>query len=238
MATSTSVTPLSNHRKTLSVSDYHRDILNSTFSSDHVQNEKLKITFEKQQIESQMQIITNRISKILANKKKTIEKKRNESKISESAKEKQERNQKKKEFMEKIRNQRMQQTAEFKEIVKKDRIQRMSKIKELEKEIVTGNKDVVKKIKLNEKGWEEQVKIQKTAMLEENAKKVMSMKMILKEQAQQRCLSQRMDREKTRMDYEVRVNKLKNEKLMALNNLKALESQFLSVLKTVEESEL
>lgn len=236
MAASTSATPLSSHRKTLSASDYQKKILSSTFSSDHVQNEKLKITFEKQQIESQMQILTNRISKILANKKKIAEKRETESKLTENHKQKLERNQKKKELMAKFRAQRMEQTLEFKEIVKKERIDRMSKIKELEKEIIVGHKETAKRMKIIEQQWEEQVKVQKGVILEENAKKVQSVKMILKDQAQQRCLSQRMDREKTRTDYESKVNKLKNEKLMALNNLKELESQFLSVLKTVEDN--
>ena len=141
-----------------------------------------------------MQVLSNRISKILANKKKTAQKNQTESKLSESHKEKLERNQKKKELMAKFRAQRMEQALEFKEIVRKERFERVSKIRELEKGIIVGNKEVAKRMKVSEQQWEEQVRVQRGVILEENARKVESVKMKLKEQAQQRCLSQRMDR--------------------------------------------
>jgi hypothetical protein len=95
METSTTLTSAYKHQKTLSMSDNLRDSYSTSYKSESITNEKLRLSFENQHIQSQIVKLNNRISKILANERKTANQKMNNVKVTEESQQKKERNRKK-----------------------------------------------------------------------------------------------------------------------------------------------
>ena len=227
-------TPMSKHRRTQSTSDYTHNLDSAfSYSPSNVTNEKLKITFEKHFIQTEMQRINNRINKILAIEKEVAKKSRQEKQIAEDEKKKRDRNIRKHQELEEIKHGKLQKTLEFKVKINEERFRRKSCIKILEDEIVKEKKQIAKEIKKNEVKWNEINIQQKKQFLDDNAKKTQLVKSMLLEKKNQRCISQMNVREQYKLDYQRKVIKLKNEQELALKDLKDLENNYNIVLKQV-----
>lgn len=231
METSTTITPASKQRRTLSSAEYTKDIFFTT-SPGHLFNEKLKLSLERENVHNQIAKINNRINKILKDEKKALKKSMIESQLNEENIRKKERNAIRKKELENIRKERFQNSLDFKEKVQQDRIRRKSHIKELEVDIVNEKQEIVKKIKKAEIEWREVAKTQRMEVSEEKSKKAKLVKEALRENAQKRCISQMIAREKNKIDYSQKVNQIKNDKDLALKSLKEIEDRYDSVLKS------
>lgn len=221
-------------RETASSMSQTRAFESKSTSPVPITSEKLKISFEKQLIRSQMQMVTNRINKILAGEKETTKKRRIEQCNAEIKAKKQERNAKKLNAIAELRYGKLQQTLESQEKVKIERNRRKSHIKELEEEIFVEKRNIAKEIRKRENEWKDIVKEQKNVHFEENMKKKQIVREMLMDKKHQRCVSQITVREKNRERYEKTIAQLKNEKEAEMKRLQELEIAYVEVLKKTQ----
>ena len=151
MDISYSSTPISLNRRTVSSTDYTKQLSTSLECSPSIINNlKLKLTFEKHFIKSQIQKITNRINKVVAlEKEKAIKNMQGKQSLEDSLK-KRERNLNKHKEKESIKEKRFQSTLEIKEKIQQERKRRFSHIKELENDTLQERKKIAKKLKAEE----------------------------------------------------------------------------------------
>ncbi|OMJ76741.1 hypothetical protein SteCoe_23802 [Stentor coeruleus] len=188
-------------------------------------SEKLKLNFERYQLNNEATSIQNRINKLLNTEKTAVKEMLQVKSIAKDTHMKKERNLKKLQEKEMRMKEKLDEKERLRERVQLQRFKRADKIKNKEKAIVLEKQEIVKKVKEAEKNWEIVRDTNRYRNFEEKQRHRMSMKQELDLQFKERCVSQMVNRNKIKSEFEKQINNIRAEQEIMKKGLEVLKSK-------------
>lgn len=231
----TSLPPKSANKLNLSHEYSYAHHSNSRSSPFELSSEKLRLSFHKNMLETQVVTIKNRIHKLLTTEQQAVREMAQAKQTAQEIVKKRERNLQKQKEKDLLKQKRLQEKLMLKERVQYERAKRFENIKTLEKELFDERKDVVKRVKAAEKEWKVLAEQGKSLRVEEKNRNRRRLRNEMDLQKKQRCISQMSNRVQVKKSYEDGVSLLKAEQDNVMKKLMALQSEEEIVYKHVSK---
>lgn len=211
--------------------------LPSASSRTH-QSDKLQAIFDRQKAKYELQMVQNRVNKLLKLKQEAD---KEIAKLSKKIKEEQGNNEWKRKRIE-LRRKTLDEKQEFMERRRRsinfERAQRRKSIQEFENKILLEKKTIVKEKRERTSGWNKEIYVNRSVDLEEKAQRFKKIKKGYVKSLRQRCFTQRSNTQRVKEEY---FQSIQQEKLLELeaaeqiNELEHAESNLIEDLsRTIE----